>query len=269
MQIITAKRASSPIKNGCTKPYYIICDDGEIYAVKFKQNPEGPRVLANEFVCSKLAKLLDLPVPTPAIISVEKRFIEDFGNQISAHVGEDIKPGYHFGTQKIDKVFPIENADMLKSAQNKFIIPEILLFDHWIGNSDRESNKGNLLFNFGKMEIAVIDHTHAFELGPIWTAADLKQRIGESIQIYNIGGNIYKKLVPFINGFNPFHAIQTKMSGLTSEDLWYIINSTPEEWELSDEEKAVLLEYLVDRLYRMDEVLEKLKPHLPYWKGGS
>ena len=41
--------------------------DGNFYVVKFQNNPQHLRVLANELLATRLAKLVGLPVPEPAI----------------------------------------------------------------------------------------------------------------------------------------------------------------------------------------------------------
>ncbi|MEM5646533.1 HipA family kinase [Bacillus cereus] len=103
MQIVTAKTAHKEINNGVTKPYIITCDDSEQYVVKFKENPEGKRVLANEYVCAKIAEILDLPLATPSFVQVNETFIQDYGSQVSAHTETNVTPGFHFGTKKIKK----------------------------------------------------------------------------------------------------------------------------------------------------------------------
>lgn len=269
MQVVSAIRAINKIPNGCTKPYYISCSDGNQYAVKFKENPEGPRVLANEYVCAKIAEILELPLSSPSFIEVDKNFISTYGKQIEEHVGNIITPGLHFGTKKIKRTFQIYDSTMLREAVNVDCIPDIILFDHLICNKDRESNGGNILFDASNMSIVIIDHTHAFDLGPIWTANDLRQRIGQPFDIFDMSGYTYKKLTPYVNGHNPFKNILKKLERLSSELLLDIILNIPDEWGVTLDEKYVLHEYLVDRLHRLKDILPHLKNVLPYWKGGS
>jgi hypothetical protein len=269
MNAIAAIRAVSPIKNGVTKPYYVTCKHNETYAVKFAQNPEGARVLLNEFVCAKIAQELELPLPEPALIVASDEFISDHGNAIADHIGAPPEKGLHYGTVKIKKVFPIPSARIIDEARNKAVVPEILIFDQFISNSDRDRNGGNLLFDATNKLVVLIDHTHAFELGPIWDAAQLRQRIGQPFQLFDSTGYVYKKLIPHIDGNNPFHTILGKMSRMTDETLWHIINGVPDEWGMSPEEKEILHLYLLDRKNRIEEVLPLMRTILPRWKGGS
>lgn len=269
METVLAVRAQERIKNGCTKPYYIVCDDAEVYAVKFKENPQGLRVLVNEYVCAEIATILELPLASPVFVQISDKFARDYEKELFSHVEQNVGAGIHFGTKKVRKVYPITDANMLKQARNCNVIPEIILFDQLVCNRDRDSNGGNLLFDYSNMEIVVIDHTHTFDLGSIWTSIDLSQRIGEPFQPFDISGYVYNKLVPFISGNNPFYSSMQKMRRLNGDILWDIIDRVPDEWGITNEEKEILHLYLLDRLERIDEVLPILKPLFPYWKGGG
>ncbi|MDA1987406.1 MULTISPECIES: HipA family kinase [Bacillus cereus group] len=269
MEIVTAKIAHKEITNGVTKPYIITCDNSEQYVVKFKENPEGKRILANEYVCAKIAEILELPLASPSLVQVNEEFIEDFGEQISKHTEEDVTVGLHFGTKRIKKAFQISSAGMLELAKNIECIPGIILFDQLVCNCDRECNGGNLLFDQSKMEIVVLDHTHAFDIGPLWDEHNLNFKIGEAFKPLQPDGYVYRKLIPHVKGHNPFNSILEKMERLDDNSLWNIINNIPEEWGVTGAQKEKLLEYIGDRLNRIETALPVLKPGLPYWKGGS
>jgi hypothetical protein len=55
---------------GGSQPHVMECSDGEYYVVKFQNNPQGVRTLANEMLCTLLARELGLPVPGVAIVEV-------------------------------------------------------------------------------------------------------------------------------------------------------------------------------------------------------
>jgi hypothetical protein len=46
------------------------CDDGDCYVVKFQNNPQGKRILANEMLAGRLALALGLPVSEPEVAEV-------------------------------------------------------------------------------------------------------------------------------------------------------------------------------------------------------
>jgi len=51
--------------------------DGHAYVVKFQNNPQHMRVLANEFLASKLARAAGLTVPEVDVIEVSSWLIEN------------------------------------------------------------------------------------------------------------------------------------------------------------------------------------------------
>lgn len=268
MNVVNAFRPIAPMKNGVTKPYILSCS-GDEYVVKFLQNPDGDKVLINEFICANIAKMFDLPLADPALIKIDEQFIEDYGEEISNHVGKEIKPGIHFGTKLIKNVYPINTSQILKQTINTDIIPSLILFDHIINNSDRNSNMGNLLFDYDRKMLVVIDHSHVFDIGALWDEHQLKIRIGEKISPLDMTGRIYNKLVPYIDGHNPFSGVIYKIEYISCESLSNIMNKIPQTWNINNNEKVALVDYLSDRIERVDEILTSIKPFLPKWKGGS
>jgi hypothetical protein len=53
---------------GGSQAQVMLADDGNKYVVKFLGNPQHDRVLANEYLASRLAQLIGLSVSEPAII---------------------------------------------------------------------------------------------------------------------------------------------------------------------------------------------------------
>jgi hypothetical protein len=52
-------------------------DDGKKYVVKFMGNPQCTRVLANDYLASRLARMIGLSVPEPVVILVNEETILD------------------------------------------------------------------------------------------------------------------------------------------------------------------------------------------------
>lgn len=262
---VTAERLIKKIIGTSTEPCLVRCSDGNSYYVKFAQNPEGPRVLVNEFVAGSLAVLLDLPVPKFKFIHVHQEFIDTYSTELPYPV----TAGIHFGSQEVKKVLVITNGKMLDEISNREIVPMLLLFDHWIHNVDRDKNKGNLLLNMSTKELMVIDHTHVFEIGPLWDAVQLRHRIAESsIALLDLEGFVYRKLIRFVSGNDPFAPALDRFNSLIEESVASIVAEIPEEWGCPEQEKHILLEYLMNRHSVVPTVPQLLRPRLPYWKGG-
>jgi hypothetical protein len=52
------------------------CDDRHYYVVKFRNNPQHERVLANEFLATRLAERVGLPVPAAEVVEVPPWLVE-------------------------------------------------------------------------------------------------------------------------------------------------------------------------------------------------
>lgn len=253
------------IGNGNTNPLLMRCTN-DTFVVKVMENPEGPRVLINELVCYKLAKLLGLPIPNAALIHINNEMI-----QSSKRLQElGIRPGIHFGSKFIKKSTPSIQPPMLRIAVNTDDIPSIILFDQIIYNDDRTENKGNLLFDLKEKKIIIIDHTHVFKIGALWDKYQLEQIHKEPLTLVkDFHGHNYKVLLKYINGFNPFHKVMVKISQLTKSDIEWCCDEIPESWGLNSDDKNGLIEFIWYRIKNKNVFLDLLKDKCPDWKGGE
>ena len=51
------------------------CDDGDFYVTKMVGNPQGPNVLANEWIGNAIARSVGLRVPHSTVVSISDDFI--------------------------------------------------------------------------------------------------------------------------------------------------------------------------------------------------
>ena len=73
-QMPTALEHIRPMRGG-SQAHLMRADDGHCYVVKFANNPQHPRVLANEWLAGRLAQALGLPVPPMAMIQVPPELV--------------------------------------------------------------------------------------------------------------------------------------------------------------------------------------------------
>jgi len=64
---VRATEFTRPMR-GRSEPWLVRCDDGAYYVVKFPDNPQHVRVLANEMLACRLARLVGLPVAAIAFV---------------------------------------------------------------------------------------------------------------------------------------------------------------------------------------------------------
>ena len=61
---------------GGAQSHLMFCEDGSSYVVKFQNNPQHVRILANEMLATSLANFLGLPVPEFAEVEVSAGLLE-------------------------------------------------------------------------------------------------------------------------------------------------------------------------------------------------
>src|SRR5579871_3424620 len=93
---------------GGAQGHLMRCDDGRYYVVKFRNNPQHLRVLANEFLATRLAERVGLPVPATEIVQVEEWLITHTAelNIQLANNSIPCLPGLQFGSRFV--VDPLE-----------------------------------------------------------------------------------------------------------------------------------------------------------------
>jgi glutathione synthase/RimK-type ligase-like ATP-grasp enzyme len=74
-QVINANQHIRRMRGGA-QSHLMKCEDGNHYVVKFQNNPQHRRVLANEVIATKLAAVVGLPVPETSIIAVSDWLVE-------------------------------------------------------------------------------------------------------------------------------------------------------------------------------------------------
>ena len=131
---------------GITEPKYAILEDGTQIVVKLSHGPEGNLVLFNEYVCYRLAILIDIPMPYSGVCVMDEN-TEVFDSNIASNSNY----GYAFYSIFMPKTTKLLSS-IIKLMKNKEVFIKILLFDHIIFNKDR--NEGNLLVQFYKDDVS-------------------------------------------------------------------------------------------------------------------
>jgi len=128
---------------GGAQSHLMRCDDGGYYVVKFQNNPQGVRVLANELLGTRLAARLGIPVPAAEVVTVREdliRYTEDLVMQLGRGRAP-CKPGKQFGSRFPGS--PAETAasdflpeELLRGVENLEDFWGVLAFDKWTCNTN-------------------------------------------------------------------------------------------------------------------------------------
>lgn len=126
---------------GSSQPKLMQAADGNLYVVKFQNNPQGVRILANEWLGAALAALLRLPIPPVAVIEIphddpillsECMYFEFGRSKVPC------QPGLCFGMQfRKDGPSWLPHEVTPESIENAEDIIGMVVFDKWTSNGDR------------------------------------------------------------------------------------------------------------------------------------
>jgi hypothetical protein len=172
--------------HGGSQSKLIRCSDSRYYVVKFQNNPQGRRILANELLATLIAKMLGLPVPEPAVVEVHPDLIR-YTEELVIEPGRarvPCRPGLCFGSLYGDgeaspggqsDLYDLLPEDRLKKVHNLSEFAGMLVFDKWTGNTDaRQTIFVRVAANqsaYCSCRALMIDQGHCFN-GPNWNFPD-------------------------------------------------------------------------------------------------
>lgn len=248
--VLEIKKIIRSLGLGVTNPILIEGSDGKRYVAKFPGNPEGTKVLINEFVCGCLAKYLGLPIPNFKIASFKINEINNIGLNDLLNIDGSV-----FCSEYLEKSAPVPDYFILTKVENKYDTIKTLVFDVLIGNNDR--NPGNLLINLKNNSFVIIDHSHVFINGAIWDSNSLVRTINEPINISDMVKftfNMFIQCLNFENSRENLDDFIFKIKTINSELIRQIFSSVPDDWGFSAKDKDALEKFILNRIERIKEI---------------
>jgi len=214
------------------------CSDGNYYVVKFQNNPQGLRVLANEVLGALLATSLDLPVPKIATIQVAEdviRYSDDMVVQLRRG-REPLQAGLCFGSlfQRSCREFVV-NGVPWGTVENPTDFFGMLVFDKWTCNTD--ARQVVFVGDSSTYRATMIDQGNCFNAED-WTFPDAPLR---SLCHYR---SVYRPITG-MRDFEPWlERLEQKIDAAT---LFRIGTLIPPEWYGFDREALSRLLCMLDR----------------------
>jgi hypothetical protein len=128
---------------GGAQSHLMRCNDDSYYVVKFQNNPQHTRVLANELLGTALARRMGLPTVPFAVVEVEQELIR-LTEELAVHMGVSrtpCLPGLQFGSRypgdpARTAVFDLLPDDALAEVENGEDFLGMLVFDKWTCNTN-------------------------------------------------------------------------------------------------------------------------------------
>jgi hypothetical protein len=163
---------------GGAQAHLMRADDGHFYVVKFQNNPQHLRVLANELLATRLAESVGLPVPKTEIVIVQEWLIKNTPELRVDLSGltSNCKPGLQFGARYVcdpaeGQVFDYLPESMFAKVKNLATFAGMLVADKWLGNANGRQAVFWKKTNERKYTATFIDQGYCFNAGE-WNFPD-------------------------------------------------------------------------------------------------
>ena len=227
--------------------------DGQVYVVKFQNNPQHTRVLANEFLASRLAAAAGLTAPEAELVEVSSWLVENTP-ELEIDLGRTrvrCQPGLQFGSRFVGGLMPGQVVDYLPQEQmaevrNLKEFAGILALDKWTGNANGRQAVFARKQRERRYRAVFIDFGYCFHAGE-WKFEDAPLR---GVYFRN---EVYREIA----GWESFEPWLTRLETLPAETVWAAANQVPPEWYGGDlSEMEFLVEKLLKRRSRIRELIE-------------
>ncbi len=255
-----------PMRGG-SRPWLVRCDDENYYIVKFQNNPQHIRVLANEMLAGQLAQLIQLPAAKPALVEMPSALAGRLNSPLFPREDgcERCVPGIHYGS-----LFPGDPAsvfvtdflpDRLLRKVNLLPFLGAFVFDKWTCNCDGRQVVfvRSLADENGGYEVLLIDQGFCFNDGD-WGFPDGPARSFFPRRLVYEG----------VRGLESFEPFLSRIEALDRGQLEACAEAIPREWCRSDLQdlfrlvEPLFLRRVKVRQFVIDAKNSELRP-FPNW----
>jgi hypothetical protein len=244
--------------------------EGKLWVVKFQNNPQHIRVLANELIATRLAEAIGLSVPAVEVVEVTPWLIDNTPElyvELGKEVRERCHAGLQFGSAFVGGLMPGQVVDYLPEAQisevrNLAEFAGMLVLDKWTGNCNGRQAVFERRARERKYRAIFIDQGFCFNAGE-WDFPDSPLR-GVYPRNHVYGG---------VTGWESFEPWLSRLEALPEATIWGIAEAVPPEWYGGD---PTSLERLMTELLRRREKVRDLinafrnstREPFPIWNKG-
>jgi len=255
MAAVTVLSAVQQIRRmrGGSQSHLMRASDGHFYVTKFRNNPQHVRVLANEFLASRIGLHLGLPTPEVVVMEVSEWLVDNTpALQVNAAgLTQRCSSGLQLGIRFVadpenELVFDyLPESLMLDKVRNIQDFARVLVLDKWTGNADGRQAVFSKPINARKYKATFIDQGYCFNSAE-WNFPDSPLR----------GVYARNAVYQHITRWNAFEPALSRAENMDSADLWRFAEGMPEEWWHRGNPSD--LEHLVENLYQRRSVIRGL-----------
>jgi hypothetical protein len=253
---------------GGAQSHLMLGADDHLYVVKFQNNPQHLRVLANELLATRLAEAAGLSVPACEVIEVSEWLIANTA-ELDMELGrsrESCRAGLQFGSRYVGGLMPGHVVDylpeeMLLEVRNLDEFAGMLALDKWTCNTNGRQAVFAKKSREKRYRAVFIDQGYCFNAGA-WKWVDSPLR-----GVFNRNA-VYGGVV----GWEAFEPWLGRIESMGAEKIWGIAETVPPEWyggEVAALEQ--LVEGLILRQRRVRELIgefrESDRKPFPKWVG--
>jgi len=248
------------MNGGGSRAQLVQGSDGKYYIVKLIGNPQGTRILGNEFVTGKLAAILDAPCPLVCAINTDQVMVDN----INRTCGTSFRPGIQFAQEYLGnrpaQVFP-SNPELMSKTANLRKWANAIVLDSLVQNEDLKDT--HVLITLGhqgsESEFWHIDHGHCLGVGRGWNTL-----IPENTPIRS---PLYSNL---ISGPNPFGDVFERLQKLNERIIRKMFCQCPlSAWEIPPFEVNHLVTYLLAARNNVQNTIIACKNNFPNWESHA
>ncbi|HEV2619685.1 MAG TPA: HipA family kinase [Acidobacteriaceae bacterium] len=241
--------------------------EGKLWVVKFQNNPQHLRVLANEMIATRLAEAVGLTVPATDVVDVSEWLIANSPGMHLEAKGPPVpyRAGLQFGSQFIGGLMPGQVVDFLPEQQldevrNVGEFAGMLAVDKWTGNCNGRQAVFDRKPRERKYRATFIDQGFCFNAGE-WTFPDSPLR----------GVYARNRVYARVAGWASFEPWLSRIEEMDPDALWNIADVVPPEWyggEMSTMER--LLDQMLQRRGRVRDLIASFRDSdrepFPMWE---
>ena len=264
---VFAVQAIRRMRGGAQSQLMLGADD-KLWVVKFQNNPQHLRVLANELIATRLALAAGLTVPASDVVEVTDWLIDntpDMHIELPHGQRERYRAGLQFGSRFVGGLMPGQVVDYLPEQQldevrNLEEFAGMLAVDKWTGNCNGRQAVFDRKPRERRYRATFIDQGFCFNAGE-WTFPDSPLR----------GVYARNQVYAGVTGWKSFEPWLSRIETMGAEEIWGIAEIVPPDWYGGDTSVIErLMEQILIRRGRVRELIcsfrDSEREPFPMWE---